>query len=229
MNEPLELIRQAMADRRISRGERKTLAALLRDSAPSKSQRNQLLRSAFEIALDSASRERDRELLEALYDVTKTVAAGGERPRRESRVAAYFSPRDSCTAKLRELILSTRSSIDVCVFTITDDRLSNALLEVHRRPQATVRIVTDDEKSLDRGSDIERLGRAGIPVRFDCSPEHMHHKFAVVDRRVVTTGSFNWTRSANERNQENVVVTDDPRLVVQFQDEFDRLWSEPGQ
>jgi len=64
----------------------------------------------------------------------------------------------------------------------------------------------------------------GIPVVMDNATSHMHHKFVVVDGKVLLTGSFNWTRSASEQNQENVLITSDPRLVAPFATEFDRLW-----
>lgn len=88
-----------------------------------------------------------------------------------------------------------------------------------------MRIITDDEKSFDRGSDVQRLREAGVPVRVDGSEHHMHHKFALFDRVDLLTGSYNWTRSAANFNQENVVVTRDPRLVSAFSSMFDDLWS----
>jgi mitochondrial cardiolipin hydrolase len=63
-------------------------------------------------------------------------------------------------------------------------------------------------------------------VRLDRSPDHMHHKFAVFDRTTLATGSFNWTRSASEFNQENLVITANPALVNAFSEEFERLWKE---
>lgn len=42
---------------------------------------------------------------------------------------------------------------------------------------------------------------------------HMHHKFAIVDARLLINGSFNWTRQAVLYNQENCVITDNPQLV----------------
>ena len=52
----------------------------------------------------------------------------------------------------------------------------------------------------------------------------MHHKYAVVDGSVLLTGSYNWTRSAFRVNEENIVVTDDPRLVRAFSKAFEELW-----
>jgi phosphatidylserine/phosphatidylglycerophosphate/cardiolipin synthase-like enzyme len=120
-----------------------------------------------------------------------------------------------------------RNTADVCVFTITDDRISAELLACHRRGVA-VRIITDDEKSGDAGSDVWRLQAAGIAVRFDRSPYHMHHKYAVFDATSVLTGSYNWTRAAAAENEENLIVTGDPRIVGAFAEHFGRTWGQLG-
>ena len=91
-----------------------------------------------------------------------------------------------------------------------------------------MRVITDNDKANDRGSDVYRLSRAGVRVRVDESEHHMHHKFAIIDGRTVITGSYNWTRSAAELNYENIVVSDEPRLVSAFARTFDALWEELG-
>ena len=151
-------------------------------------------------------------------------AGGGTREASVSRVA--FSPGDDCRRLVRETLQSARTRLDVCVFTITDDRITGTLIDASRRG-VTVRIVTDDEKQDDRGSDVDALRRAGLAVRTDASPEHMHHKFAVADDTWLVNGSFNWTRSAG-RNHENVLVTNERPLVAPYQDEFERLWDALG-
>ena len=80
------------------------------------------------------------------------------------------------------------------------------------------------DKAGDRGSDIDRLAARGMAVRVDRSPDHMHHKFAVFDDALVLTGSYNWTRSAANRNQENFLISDDARLVSSFTRGFEELW-----
>ena len=52
----------------------------------------------------------------------------------------------------------------------------------------------------------------------------MHHKFCVVDKSVLLTGSYNWTKSAADRNQENLLVTEDPKMVKAYISEFENLW-----
>jgi phosphatidylserine/phosphatidylglycerophosphate/cardiolipin synthase-like enzyme len=54
----------------------------------------------------------------------------------------------------------------------------------------------------------------------------MHHKFAIFDGARLINGSYNWTRSACDYNEENVILSNDPSLVRRFADEFDTLWKE---
>jgi phosphatidylserine/phosphatidylglycerophosphate/cardiolipin synthase-like enzyme len=137
---------------------------------------------------------------------------------------AYFSSIDDCVGVIIELFGRCRESVDICVFTITDDRISDSIVRAKRRG-VTIRIVTDDDKAGDIGSDIERLASLGIETRQDRSERHMHHKFALFDREELLTGSYNWTRGAADRNMENIIITRDPRLLRAFTREFERLWA----
>jgi mitochondrial cardiolipin hydrolase len=124
---------------------------------------------------------------------------------------------------LRELCLAAKRRIDVRVYTISDDRLCEALVDADRRG-VSVRILSDDQKTHDSGSDVIRLRDRGIEVRLDDTAFHMHHKFALFDGVRLASGSFNWTRGASTGNEENLVVTDDARLVRSFGARFEQLW-----
>lgn len=137
---------------------------------------------------------------------------------------AFFTPGDSALHKLRELCRGSRIGIDVCVYTISDDRLTDELLAAHARG-IRVRIISDNDKRFDDGSDIARLAARGLDVRLDDTPYHMHHKFAVFDGGLVANGSFNWTRTATSSNHENLVVSRDPYLVRCFGGQFESMWA----
>ena len=123
--------------------------------------------------------------------------------------AAYFSPGPDCRIAIEQAMETALDELLICVFTISDDRLSDAIQRAHRNG-LTVRVISDNDKMEDKGNDVKRLSLSGVDVRIDRSPEHMHHKFMVVDGHTVLTGSYNWTRSAETRNEENLVVLDDP-------------------
>lgn len=137
----------------------------------------------------------------------------------------YFSPGFDIMDNLCDLISQSLESVDLCIFTITDSRLSEQIIKQHRQG-VNIRIITDDEKMYDHGSEIEGLDRTGIPVRIDHSRYHMHNKFGVIDQRIAFTGSFNWTYTASKHNQENLLVTTNFDIVSQYQTEFGRLWKE---
>lgn len=135
-----------------------------------------------------------------------------------------FSPGPDCKNLIIEHIKSAALDLWVCVFTISDNDITRALLRAHQQG-VNLRIITDNDKSMDAGSDIFELEDAGIQIRTDQSSSHMHHKFSIADGSRLITGSYNWTRSAEQYNQENIIATEHPDLVRPFKIEFRRLWS----
>jgi len=167
---------------------------------------------------------RNREAEQVLSwaeDVIKVLHSKLERDPSVSEV--HFSPGDECRLTIVKLMKRAKNNVDICVFTITDDRLAAEILAIHDNG-IKVRIISDNDKADDLGSDIYRLAKAGVEVCVDESEHHMHHKFAVFDATTCITGSYNWTRSAARHNRENLVVSDDPKIVNAYQTNFDELW-----
>ena len=182
---------------------------------------------AFDIARETmlATPAETLDVLRWLEQVVKTLDAANEAAPVVS--SAYFSPGDTCLRRLCDLMRGCRDTLDICVFTIADDRLTEAILDCHARG-VQVRVVSDNDKQHDSGSDLDRLRARGVQVRVDDAPSHMHHKFALFDGRVLANGSFNWTRSATRDNDENLVVSDDANLVRVFGLQFGKLWQQFG-
>lgn len=220
-----EILQQTLDDQRLSRNERRALRDTLKDLIKDKASQLKCHQAAFELARNTIDQVNSSAVLEWLEDVSQVIrqAATPDKPTTDAEVV--FSPGDHCWQRIASLLKSSRHSIDICVFTITDDRITSAILDAHGRKVA-VRIITDNDKAFDRGSDVERLARAGVDVCVDRTRHHMHHKFAIFDRKRLLTGSYNWTRSAASSNEENFIIVDDPRLKTSFQEEFDRLWKE---
>jgi len=219
------ILRHTLADFRLSRGEKRILGTILDELGADRRELEVLRSRAFEIAREELADPQSLAVVDWLEEIVKVFQP--KEPGGEVRAEAYFAPGDDCPRAIVNLLGRARRSIDICVFTITDDRIAEAIVEAHRRDVA-VRIIADDDKAEDRGSDIDRLGRLGIPVRVDRTENHMHHKFAVFDRTTTLTGSYNWTRSAARYNEENFIVTDDARLTKAFSERFERLWRELG-
>jgi len=63
-----------------------------------------------------------------------------------------------------------------------------------------------------------------VDARLDGNPYLMHHKFMVIDGKIVVTGSYNWSYGAEERNDENLVVISSPDIAKLYEAEFNRIW-----
>jgi phosphatidylserine/phosphatidylglycerophosphate/cardiolipin synthase-like enzyme len=219
------ILAMALTDHRIQAGEHKALSAWAARHVQDDAGRAVARSRAFAIARSMAA-DRPDQILNWLEDVIRVFArpatpAGAP----DETAVAYFSPGKACISEVIRQFDTAADSCDVCVFTITDDRITNAIIRAHGRG-VRVRVITDDAKAHDLGSDVDKLQFVGIPCKMDHGNEaHMHHKFAVFDRKRLMTGSFNWTRSASEDNEENLIVTPDANLVAAFSARFEALWS----
>ena len=137
---------------------------------------------------------------------------------------AFFFPNPESEKKLIRYLKKAQKTLIVAVFTLTNDDLANEVRKANQRG-VNVRIISDDDLMKMQGSDVMNMYKEGIEVRVDLDPRaQMHHKFCVIDGYLLVTGSFNWTKQAVNKNQENLVVMDDPELAELYTKEFDRMW-----
>lgn len=221
------MLKQSLSDGKLSRAEKTALRAILTNHANTSNERDLLRNRAFEIARQSLLGPDAKKAVDWLEDVAGILLQAERHSENESGQTiseVHFSPGDSCRLRIQELLRKSHTTVDICVFTLTDDRIAEVVIDTAARG-VKIRIISDNDKSLDLGSDMRRLHSAGILVRLDKTPNHMHHKFAVFDGKIVASGSYNWTRSASEDNEENIVVTNDQTIVQAFHGQFDRLWT----
>jgi phosphatidylserine/phosphatidylglycerophosphate/cardiolipin synthase-like enzyme len=215
-------IDQALDDNFLSKDEVKHLRLLMSAGYLSPRDRVYLVQYAIDRAAVKATPENQQYLFKWLKKVTQTLGDFGSD---EMHNNAYFSHVHDLRDKVISCLEGAGQTLSISLFTISDNPISQAIREAHSRG-VQVKIVTDDEKITDMGSDIFRLKHHGIPVKIDSSKSLMHHKFVVIDRNKVLTGSFNWTRSASEINNENILITNNQRIVSAFNQEFERLWEQ---
>lgn len=140
-------------------------------------------------------------------------------------VEVRFAPDEPVAARIVELILSAERSVQIMAYNLTLDEISDALLE-RAAAGVTIQGVFDEGQANNQGSDVERLAQAGLEVWLDGSPGLLHHKVIVIDGAIVITGSYNFSRSAEERNDENVLFVFSPELAGLYQLEFERVLAE---
>ena len=214
-----DLLKRTLADGRLAQAEKKVLADWAALHAGDENGRALARSRAFAIARTAAA-----PALDWLEEAVKVFSRPAQSAKPAEGSLACFSPGPACLNEIQRQLGNARTAVEICVFTITDDRITDAIIRAHQKG-VKVRVLTDDDKSCDLGSDIERLRDAGIPCATDTSPAHMHHKFAVFDGARLLSGSFNWTRGATEMNEENLLVTADPGLVAPYARRFAELWA----
>ncbi|XP_041521135.1 mitochondrial cardiolipin hydrolase isoform X1 [Microtus oregoni] len=169
-----------------------------------------------------------REVLFFPSQVTCTEAllqSPGLPPRPSSGCPCSLPHSESSLSRLLRALLAARSSLELCLFAFSSPQLGRAVQLLHQRG-VRVRVITDCDYMALNGSQIGLLRKAGIQVRHDQDLGYMHHKFAIVDKKVLITGSLNWTTQAIQNNRENVLIMEDTEYVRLFLEEFERIWEE---
>ena len=141
---------------------------------------------------------------------------------------AYFSPRDDLRSLCISLIDAESQSIQFAIYTFTDKQIAQALIRAARRG-VSIEGIVDRSYGQMRSSQVASLANAQIPlwVYQTAADENqaglMHNKFWLFERSLegkslVWTGSYNFTRRASERNEENAVILSNPDIVKRFKD-----------
>lgn len=140
----------------------------------------------------------------------------------------YFSPEDNPEPRIVAAIQAARQSVYFAAFTFTSPAISKALID---QAKAGVKVEgVYERRQVEAGSDesYNKLKAAKLPVLLDGNRHTMHHKFFVIDGQVVVTGSFNFTRAANEQNDENVLIIHNSDIAAQYYQEFLKVWAKAG-
>lgn len=190
--------------------------------------------------LNDLDRAERGELKSKLFNEAKRLGQGGDGLRAIRWIENAFNLIEKNSFRMHEVLFSpgqdipeniafhlsqAKRSIDLCVFTISDELLGRCLMAACKRG-IKVRLITDGNKMRDTGSQVKDLARAGVAVKVDNSKYHMHNKFGLIDGRIAFTGSYNWTYTAKAYNQENLVITTNYTIVNAFVDEFEQLWEQ---
>ena len=142
----------------------------------------------------------------------------------KAETAVYFSPHGLVASTITRNLYEAKTSIDVAIYAIAENGITTALLK-QRSVGLTVHILTDASQQQPETSTAPKLRHAGLDVRIGNQPGLMHEKFAVIDGRTLLVGSANWSASADQRNAENLIVTDDAKLVATFAKHFAEKWA----
>lgn len=111
------------------------------------------------------------------------------------------------------------------MYSINNPAISDALTRAKKRG-VIIRFLTDYTQATQKSSKAIALKKSGLDIRLHSKFKIEHNKFGVYDSKLVSTGSFNWTRPASDSNSENCVFIDNGTAVSKFHDRFEFLWKE---
>ncbi len=133
-------------------------------------------------------------------------------------IEVYFAPEDNSgnvMGRLLDTVSAATESIDILIFSFTDDTLSRTLRD-KAKEGITVRVLMDGTQAANQYAEYDTLRKRGIDVEKEDTPYLLHHKMTIVDKKVVTTGSFNFSASANTKNDENMIIIYDETLATDY-------------
>jgi len=126
-----------------------------------------------------------------------------------------FTPAEKCTPVILKEIALAKATIYVQAYGMSSPPIVEALIEAHERG-VKVNILLDKSNLNDSWSKMKELANSGIEVNIDKLPGIAHNKVIIIDLQKIITGSFNFTRSADTRNAENVIVIDDKVIADRY-------------
>jgi phosphatidylserine/phosphatidylglycerophosphate/cardiolipin synthase-like enzyme len=134
----------------------------------------------------------------------------------------YFSPKDKSNALIVDAINQAQTQVRFMAFSYTDDAIGQAMIAAGERG-LSVAGVMERQNAKGTGSEFAILKDGGVDILADGNCYIMHHKTMIIDDNVVITGSYNFTKSAEQSNDENLLIIRSPQLAAQYLAEYDRV------
>jgi len=134
-----------------------------------------------------------------------------------ARVAVYFSPNGGATDAVVQELKAAQTQVLMQAYSFTSVPIAKALVEAHTRG-VKILAVLDKSNETDKYSAATFLHNFGIQPLMDAAHAIAHNKVMVIDSTTIITGSFNFTKAAEEKNAENMlVITEAPELVKEYE------------
>ncbi len=158
----------------------------------------------------------------ALLIIISASTAYGADPNYE----VAFSPNGGSTELIVKTISGAKSSIRVAAYSFTSKPIAKALVDAHKKG-VDVRVVLDKSQRTAKYTSATFLANMNVPTRINHKYAIMHNKYMIIDGKDVQLGSFNYSKAAEEKNAENVmVIRDNQTLAKKYLDNWNKLWDE---
>ncbi len=142
----------------------------------------------------------------------------------DTNINAYFSPEDNIERIILKRLKKAKNSIHFMAFSFTSDKIGEEMIRISKNGVKVYGII-EKIGSGSRYSEFLKMKLEGIQVKLDKNRYKMHHKVIIIDKERVITGSFNFSKNANERNDENILIIDSRVIAKDYLTEFYRLYN----
>ena len=136
-------------------------------------------------------------------------------------VQVYFSPRGGAQDALVATIGQAKDSILVQAYSFTSAPIAKALVDATKRG-VKIEAILDKSQRSERYTGATFLKNEGIPVYIDNKHAIAHNKVMIIDGSIVVTGSFNFTKAAEEKNAENLLIIHNKEITRIYMDNFEK-------
>jgi phosphatidylserine/phosphatidylglycerophosphate/cardiolipin synthase-like enzyme len=133
--------------------------------------------------------------------------------------AVYFSPQGGCTEAVVTAVANARTSLHVQAYSFSSYPIIKAIIAAQTRG-VRVEVILDQSQRTEKYSALPALLTAQVPIWIDAVHQIAHNKVMIIDGDTVITGSFNFTRSAEYHNAENLLVVRDKALAARYEANF---------
>jgi phosphatidylserine/phosphatidylglycerophosphate/cardiolipin synthase-like enzyme len=124
---------------------------------------------------------------------------------KDTPVNVYFSPKGGCTEAIINEIEKAKTEILVQAYSFTSAPIAKALMNAHKKG-INVQVILDKSQRSKKYTSATFLKNAGIPTYIDDQHAISHNKIMIIDMTKVITGSFNFTKAAEGKNAENILI-----------------------
>jgi len=133
----------------------------------------------------------------------------------KQNIEVYFSPKGGCTEAIIAELNKAKTSILVQAYSFTSAPIAKALSDAKKRGVET-KIILDKSQKTANYSEADFTAHAGIPTYIDAKHAIAHNKIIIIDGATVITGSFNFSKAAEEKNAENLLIVRDSKIAEKY-------------
>jgi phosphatidylserine/phosphatidylglycerophosphate/cardiolipin synthase-like enzyme len=142
-----------------------------------------------------------------------------------TELEVLFSPDDHVLSSLYYVLSNAKKSIYFLAYSFTSNELGD-IVRQQAEAGLTVKGVMDEEQvASNTGTEFDPFRQAGLDVKKDGNDGLMHHKIFIIDEKIVAFGSYNFSKSAEEKNDENLIIVYNEQIARQYMQEFQRVYS----